>query len=276
MDAKVNLDITKAKNVLFDTSVAYGASATITGQVSCTFTPASGISACPLNQITVWGSSFTSVSTNAGAFPITLLNDGSGNSQVITFNTRYNNNYLHADMVPVSGKFYFNLGPASLSAGSTDTLASPESAVWQESNVDSDGIGVLSALGDAASPSGVTSFTANLVKWSNSINLTWVNPADSDLSGCYVRYSTTSAPSSISAGTALATTVAPTTSYTHSGLAVEGTTTYYYSIFSFDNVGKTSTAIVSASNTPYNSLPGSIYGETLLQTRSRLIDEGLI
>lgn len=263
--------LTHALNALFSTSVNYGASATITGQVSCTFSPVSGLSSVQLTDISVWdsGTNWTDVSSNGGAFPFNFINDGSGNSQVVTFSTIYNNAYVHTGMTPVSGKFYVTLGGGALSAGSGDTIDSTISGTYSNSSP----IGVLSAIGDAGSPSGVTAFS--ITNGINSLALTWTNPLDSDFAGVLIqRASGTVAPSAYNTGTCVTSALSPLATY--SDVTVAGGHNYAYSLWAYDNVSKIAITSVSAIGMPKSAVPGAQAWETELQARSRLIDEGII
>jgi len=210
------------------------------------------------------------VGTNYGSLPIDLTNSA-GSSQVVTLSCIYDNTALHADNTVVTNpRFYLDMAAATLNpAASADTLIDPASATYF---IDAGDSPSLTALGDAGAPSGVTGFsTANAV---NAVNLTWTNPADSDLSGVLVQRSLTVAPSSSSEGTRVTTVIAPSASYSDTGLT--GGLTYYYSLFTLDNVGEINETAVSATGVPLNNIPGALPGETLLQTRSRFIDEGII
>ncbi len=106
---------------------------------------------------------------------------------------------------------------------------------------------------DGAAPASVSGF--NAFRSDGSLNLTWTNPSTSDFAGTLVRYSTSTAPSSPTAGKVVPNgnnglfAGGPGTAgnFTHSGLT--NGTTYYYSAFAYDEVPNYASH-TSASGTP--------------------------
>lgn len=250
-------------NRWLNTSVAYGASATLIGTVSASFSPASALSGLSIGSINLLGSNystrFSTISTNVGAFPIIIRNNGLGESSVYNYSTVFNNNVLHSGTQLVSGNTQMSTVCALLSAGSSDDLP----AVYTASDVT---LVLLTALGDAAAPSGVSGFTATA--GTNSIILSWTNSVESDVSGTLVKYSTTRVPSAYTDGTTVYNGTAET--YTHTGL--DDNTTYYYSAFAYDNVGKYDTlsdGATGSANPVWNIWPD-------LEEHTRLYELGLI
>lgn len=92
---------------------------------------------------------------------------------------------------------------------------------------------------DATPPSAPSSFTATVS--SSTVNLSWINPVDSDFDSVTIRRSTSTYPVSITDGTAVATDISATTR-TDTSLS---NATYYYSIFAKDSTGNISTAAQS-------------------------------
>jgi len=111
---------------------------------------------------------------------------------------------------------------------------------------------------DATAPSVVSSFTA--VSGNGQATLSWANPSDPDFTGTVVRFSTSSYPSTPTAGTAVpngsngdfAGTPGSNGSFTHTGLA--NGTTYYYSAFAHDEVPNYSAA-ANAQAVPGDATP---------------------
>jgi len=111
---------------------------------------------------------------------------------------------------------------------------------------------------DVTAPSPVLSFTA--VSGNGQATLSWANPSDPDFTGTVVRFSTSSYPSTPTAGTAVpngsngdfAGTPGSNGSFTHTGLA--NGTTYYYSAFAHDEVPNYSAA-ANAQAVPGDATP---------------------
>lgn len=123
-----------SRDTIFDISVAAGATEVVTSYVSATFTPASGISAVELTTADIIGEdrAWGVVGTNEGAFPVTLLNDGTGVSQILYVSAEYTNTNNAALFIDDNLGYRFSFGVAELSAGSVDTLGSPGSAAQSE------------------------------------------------------------------------------------------------------------------------------------------------
>ncbi|MGD8811315.1 MAG: PQQ-dependent sugar dehydrogenase [Thioalkalispiraceae bacterium] len=115
--------------------------------------------------------------------------------------------------------------------------------------------GVVSANAtpaDTTPPAVVSNFTATAQD--QSINLSWNNPGDSDFAGVIIRRSTSGNPASISDGTEVYNGAG--SSITDSGLT--NGTTYYYSIFTYDEVPNYSGAVsINARPTSLNVDAGS-------------------
>lgn len=94
------------------------------------------------------------------------------------------------------------------------------------------------ASSDTTPPAPVTGLSAVADVLGNAINISWNNPVDIDFSGVIIVRSLITNPTSISDGSTVFTGV--NNSYSDSGL-VNGKT-YFYSIFSFDDVPNYSTA----------------------------------
>lgn len=265
-------------NDAFNTSVAYGTTSNaITATLSASFTPASSISSVEITSF-AWLSTdgyFSASGTNIGSFPVTLPAIGwTGETAVIYLSCAYDNTRYHINDEQIGGGFNVTMGTATLSAGSSDTIGAPGSAAVVTSYGD---YPMLSAVGDAGAPSGVTAFVATPLI--GSVGFTWTLPADTDLSSIYIQVSTVCAPTAynigdnvyIGNGSATATTVS------------EGVTagiTNYFSIFSKDNVGEySSTPIVSATGMPiintYTNLPWAV-GKSEQYVRGVFVDEGIV
>lgn len=96
---------------------------------------------------------------------------------------------------------------------------------------------VASVDTDITPPGQVTSPTISASD--GSIYLNWANPADPDFKGTLIRYKTTGFPTGPSDGIPVYNGTG--TSFTHTGLVIG--TTYYYSIFTYDNRPNYSAAV---------------------------------
>jgi len=254
------------------TSIAYGTSSSLlTEQISATFSPTSGISSVDIYAPALSGDTtyFGAISSNQ-TFPYTLLNDGFGNSQVVTIGVVYNNTRLHSANEIESVRFVASLSGASLYATASGDSINPS---LTGSVLNSSSYGALTAVGDAVAPSGITLFRTT--PFINGLNIYWTDPTDSDLSAIQIKFSTVSAVSARNEGTLLANVAAGIQSTQHYPLTAN--TVYYYSAFSQDNVNKWSTIAVSAYGVPIdNDIAGAFSWETTQQTRARYIVEGII
>ena len=103
-----------------------------------------------------------------------------------------------------------------------------------------------------------TDGTLSATAGSSQVSLSWSNFSDSGGIDYYkLVYSTSSTPSSCSAGTQIY--LGSGTSYTHTGLT--NSTTYYYRICATDNAGNTSSG-ATTSGTPQSSAPSAPTGVT--------------
>jgi len=253
-----------------NTSVAYGTSSTLIG--SATFTTSSqngnntGISAVGILGIYISGSGsdadrFTSVSANV-SFPATGIELGD-----FAFSTVFNNTYLHGTTEYKTINVVVSTDNTELSAGWVNGPYVPGTTDFTA------GTYTLTALGDAGAPSGVTGFV--VTPMINKNKLDWVNPIDADLSGVQIQYALSAAPSAYTEGTRIYK--GPGTSTFHNNLT--SYVPYYYSVFTFDNVGKYSTTPVSAVGTPiYNQFwhRGALVWEEPAETIQRWYVEGIV
>jgi len=113
---------------------------------------------------------------------------------------------------------------------------------------------------DTTAPSAVSSFS--ITRGDTQLALSWTNPGDTDLAGVIIRRDTSSYPSSATSGTSVATltvsdafTAGGSGTYTDSNLT--NGTTYYYSIFSYDQRGSESTRNYSTAAQANSSPTGS-------------------
>lgn len=268
-------------NTNFNISVPYGTSSTVTAWVSATFSPVSAISSVDISDVILVNgdANWSSVGTNQGAFPITLINTG-GSSQVVYVSATFDNTAVHAsDIIDDTLGFQYWFDTASLAAGVTgDTLGQPGSAAYITSNAF---VGSLTAVGDAAAPSGISAFTAT--PGQTRVKLTWTTPLDSDLSATRVQYALgIVAPSAYTEGTTLYSATADSgviVSTQHTGLT--GGQPMAYSVWAVDDVNKWSSisAATTATATPFAT---SIYGTnafpylTDAQIRAIFVNEGII
>jgi hypothetical protein len=117
--------------------------------------------------------------------------------------------------------------------------------------------GEPSLSADATAPGNVTSITRTSIT-SASYRFTWTNPGDSDFQGVKIMRSTQAFPSSASDGTEVYNSNG--TTFTDSGLLVG--TTYYYTLYTYDEVPNYSTGAHAAITTDENDLtsPGEVTG----------------
>ncbi|MGE5297177.1 MAG: DUF4082 domain-containing protein, partial [Solirubrobacterales bacterium] len=108
---------------------------------------------------------------------------------------------------------------------------------------------------DVTAPGVVTDLTA--VAGNGQISLTWTNPGDSDFAGVKVVRKQGSSPTSVTDGTVVYTGTAE--QYTNTGLT--NGTTYYYAVFSYDEVPNYSSG-VTASATPTAATVDKTIGNT--------------
>ncbi|RPJ45219.1 MAG: hypothetical protein EHM19_05645, partial [Candidatus Latescibacterota bacterium] len=119
------------------------------------------------------------------------------------------------------------------------------------------GIAASAVPADTVGPDPVTSF--NVLPGHEAIALSWMNPVDPDFAGTLLRFSTTAAPASPTAGAPVPNgnegrfVNAPGSggSFTHTGLAIG--TTYYYTAFAYDEVPNWAEA-TSASAAPTDTV----------------------
>jgi hypothetical protein len=130
--SNANYTVDVASNNIFDVSVGYDQTATITGWVSATFSPASAISSVPLNEVLIINEStvWSEVSTNQGAFPVVLLNNGSGSSQVVYVSAVMSNYNNASDLIDSNLGYQFWFTAASLTSGAAEVLGEPGSAIY--------------------------------------------------------------------------------------------------------------------------------------------------
>jgi len=226
--ADFNYTITGVSNGSLDTTVSYGTSSSLlTGELQATFNPALGLSSVNVASIDLSGDTtyFGAVSTDAGSFPIILVNDDLGESQIVTFGVIYDNTRLHAASELQNVLFTVATSGASLSAGQTGTILA-DGTSYDSTH------GTLTALGDAGAPSGISGFT--VTAGDREVSIAWVNSVEPDVTGTRVQRSLTSVPSAYSEGTTVVSTTG--TSHTDTG-ATDSDVTYYYAGFSYDNVG---------------------------------------
>ena len=212
-------------------------------------------------------SNFTAVSSN-----VTIPGTASVGVP-ITFSTTFDNTYLHAEDETFTVVAVISTGSTQLSGDGWFGSFVPLSDEFVSSTQ------TIGACGDAGAPSGVTGFTA--IEGQTRIGLTWTNPSDTDLSATQVQYAIgTVAPSAHTEGTTLyAAYTAPgaVASTVHTGLTADQAMAY--SVWTVDTVNEWSTAVVSASATPFAV---NIYGTnafpyfTDAQIRSVFVDEGII
>lgn len=179
------------------------------------------------------------------ALPRLLLVDETGASEAITYTFTGDNNFLHASTM-FANITSLVVATAELSAG-TETDDTLEVSGSFEA-------GLLTFAPDAAAPSPVDTVTITGIN--KVVALTWNNPVDADWTTTYVKQSTTAAVTTTAMGTLVYTATTPTMSAYTLNVPASGET-YYYGIYTKDNVDKLST-IVNASVTPTNALPSPV------------------
>ena len=250
-----------------NTSVVYGVSSSaLLG--TATFTTSSlagnntGISSVNFD-VYLSGSDTSKFSSISAIVALPATDFGLG---LVSFNTIFNNTYTHSSTEYFTVNVVVSSTNATLSSGWTGPYV-PSTTTF------SAGTYTLTAVGDAAAPSGITSFRTT--PFINGLNIYWTDPTDSDLSAIQIKFSTVSAVSARNEGTLLANVAAGIQSTQHYPLTAN--TVYYYSAFSQDNVNKWSTIAVSAYGVPIdNDIAGAFSWETTQQTRARYIVEGII
>lgn len=209
------------------TSIAYGTSGTIYSNAAAEMIPVGGLSSVEITGFTVSAgdSNFGAVSANT-TLPAKLTH-----GQAVNFSVVYNNTNLHANNISVPVMINTSTANAAMSAGITG--GSSLSGV----NMFLGEVGIVTALGDAGAPSGISSFTATPVH--EGTNLTWVRSAMPDVVGTIITRSLTLVP----ATTAQGTLVYQGTAAAFNDTGLDANHLYNYSAFAYDNVGKISSAV---------------------------------
>lgn len=253
----------------FNVSVPYGSSATVAAYLSATFTPASALSSIQITEVDcIPDDGYFATFGTDGGYPATLINDGTGESQLIQISGIYTNPFNAASNIETEYYWYVDPANALLSAGSDDTI---DPAVNNAQYLNTYR-GTLTA--EAGAPSGVSAFTAT--PGQTRISLTWTNPRDLDLSAVRIVYAVGNTPPATYAdGTILYEGLGTSTEQT----GLTGDQIMAYSAWCLDNVGEWSTESDTACATPYTD---NIYGWTgdnyltNAQVRARLFEEGVI
>jgi hypothetical protein len=218
-------------------NIAYGSTETQLGTAEAhTFNPAYGLSAIRVQNLSVSASNNIGFALSANrTFPTTLTWNGAI-GQMFNFLVSANNTAVHASALTGTVNVYAS-AYGILSAGVTGTIQNATSYSSDDTFI---------ALGDVASPSGITGFAG--VAGSLSVQLTWTNPTDPDLASVNVRRSSTTPITAIADGSLVYSGLL--TSYLDTGFQnADAGTNFYYGAYALDNVAKAS-SIVELSATP--------------------------
>lgn len=242
--------------VISGQSLNYGSSGTYEGLVRFGLTDSlsvSSVTSVRIDAMTM-GNAVSSSPTpytftiSGAALPRTLVVDGFV-TEYIGYTVNVNNDYLHANTDNLILSSYM-AAYTELSGGTTQgDETSSYTASFMTSNP-----GFIVARGDAANPSPVSGVTITGIN--KVVSLTWNNPVDADWTTTYVKQSTTAAVTTTAMGTLVYTASTPIMSAYTLNVPASGET-YYYGIYTKDNVNKLST-IVNASVTPTNALPSPV------------------